>query len=249
MTQKPVIAIPCRYDISNHYSGRNIEAQNVTYIQAIVKAGGAPFLVPLDVDESALRVLYNLADGVLLTGGGDINPARYGQDMHPATADIQDDRDRVEITLARWAAVDDKPLLGICRGFQVMAVAAGGELCQDIAGGIAQAGRHDFHRNEDKRARNYLAHAVQIDEESRPANYLQISRLKVNSLHHQSVKTLPAPYQIVGRAADNIPEVIDLPSHPFYCGVQWHPEELVADTPHAPAMFAAFIETCRQRMA
>jgi len=249
MSKKPVIAIPCRYDISNHYTGRHIEAQNVSYIRAIVDAGGAPFLIPLDVDENALRTLYNIADGILLTGGGDINPVRYGQEMHPATADIQEDRDRVEIALAQWAAVDDKPLFGICRGFQVMAVAAGGELCQDIASGIEQAGQHDFHRNGDNRSRNYLAHLVQIDEDSRPARYMKTAHLKVNSLHHQSVKTLPAPYQIVGRADDNIPEVIDLPTHPFFCGVQWHPEELVSDDPHAPAVFAAFIEICRERMA
>ncbi|MFQ5578325.1 MAG: gamma-glutamyl-gamma-aminobutyrate hydrolase family protein, partial [Anaerolineae bacterium] len=219
MNNSPVIGIPCRHDTSGRYTGRPINAQNTAYTRAIIWAGGIPVLIPLELDEAALRTVYKLCGGILLTGGGDVNPHLYRQSPHPSIQDVQAERDRVEITLARWAAADCKPLLGICRGIQVMAVAVGGTLVQDIPSQVGAAVRHDNFYDNDGYARDYLAHPVHLNSESRLAQLLQTETLPVNSLHHQAIQALPEPYQIVGRAADGVPEALDLPEHPFFCGV------------------------------
>jgi len=246
MPKLPIIGIPCRYDISSTYSGRPINAQNRSYTQAIVQAGGAPVLIPLDVDEETLRAIYNLTDGLLLSGGGDVDPAHYRQSPHVTTHDVQADRDRVELTLTRWAAADGKPLLGICRGIQVMAVAMGGTLVQDIARQKKDANRHDYYYTNDGYPRDYLAHPVTLSPDSQLTQILGAATLPVNSLHHQAIDTLPPPCRVVGYAPDGVPEAIDLPDHPFFCGVQWHPEELVEGQESARRLFAAFVDACRR---
>ena len=248
MNTPPIIGIPCRYDTSGQYPGRPINAQNNAYIEAIVRAGGAPYLIPLQLKGNALRAVYNLADGILLTGGGDIDPAYYHQTPHPATGGIQADRDRVEIDIAKWAAADNKPLLGICRGIQVMAVAVGGALYQDIKDLLPQSERHDyFSRNGGGHPRSYVPHQVRLNPDSRLAQILQTEVIPVNSLHHQAIQRVPKPYQITGYAGDNIPEALELPGHPCFCGVQWHPEELVSTQESARKLFAAFVDVCRKR--
>ncbi|HEY85636.1 MAG TPA: gamma-glutamyl-gamma-aminobutyrate hydrolase family protein [Chloroflexi bacterium] len=246
MNNAPIIGLPCRYDTSGQHPGRLINAQNNAYIEAIVRAGGAPYLIPLQLEGDALRAVYNLADGILLTGGGDIDPAYYRQASHPATNDIQADRDRVEISIARWAAEDNKPLLGICRGIQVMAVAVGGALYQDIQDLLPQAGRHDYFSSNGGHPCSYLPHQVKLTPDSRLAQILQAEEFSVNSLHHQAVQRVPEPYQITGYAGDNIPEALELPGHPCFCGVQWHPEELVSTQGSARKLFAAFVDVCRE---
>ncbi|RME51058.1 MAG: gamma-glutamyl-gamma-aminobutyrate hydrolase family protein [Caldilineae bacterium] len=246
MSKQPIIGIPCRYDTSGTYRGRPINAQNQSYTRAIVQAGGVPFLIPLEVEEDALRLLYNLADGILLSGGGDVDPVHYHQPVDTTTHDVQAARDRVELTLTRWAAADGKPLLGICRGIQVMAVAMGGTLLQDIAAQKVEADRHDYYYRDDGHARNYLAHTVTLSPDCRLTRILGVESLPVNSLHHQAIDTLPPPCRVVGYAPDGVPEAIDLPGHPFFYGVQWHPEELVAEQEAARRLFAAFVDACRR---
>jgi len=246
MNITPIIGIPCRHDTSGHYPGRPINAQNNAYIEAVVQAGGAPYLIPLELEGDALRVVYDLADGILLTGGGDIDPAFYQQSPHPTVSDVQVHRDRVEIAIARWATADNKPLFGICRGIQVMAVAVGGALYQDIQDQVVGAGQHDYFYHNGGHPRDYLPHNVMLKPGSRLTQILQTEVVPVNSLHHQAIQSVPAPYQIVGHAADNIPEVMDLPGHSFFCGVQWHPEELTATQGSAQKLFDAFVEACRK---
>ena len=246
MKKTPIIAIPCRHDNSANYVKREINSQNNTYIRAVVDAGGAPFLIPMEVSKPQLEALYQLADGILLTGGGDIDPTRYNQPVHDLTKGIQIGRDRVEFMLADWAIADEKPLLGICRGFQVLTVSAGGELYQDIETMIPDAGRHDYLPIKGGFSRDYLSHGVSLEANSRLAKIVQSEKLMVNSLHHQALKTIPAPYQVTGYADDGIAEVIDLPSHPFFVGVQWHPEELVGKDEASQRIFAAFVEACQK---
>ena len=247
MNNTPIIGIPCRYDTSGQYPGRPINAQNNAYIEAIVQAGGAPYLIPLQLTGNALRAVYNLADGILLTGGGDIDPAYYRQTPHPTTGDIQADRDRVEIDIAKWAAEDNKPRLGICRGIQVMAVAAGGALYQDIKDLLPQSERHDYFSRNGGHPRSYVPHQVRLNPDSHLAQILQAEVIPVNSLHHQAIQRVPKPYRITGYAGDNIPEALELPGHPCFCGVQWHPEELVSTQESARKLFAAFVDVCRKR--
>jgi putative glutamine amidotransferase len=241
-----MVGIPCRGDAARAGQGRPVNVQNSSYIQAVVDAGGAPFLIPLEAGAGVLRLLFRQADGILLAGGGDIDPRLYGEPAHPSLAEVQPARDALEITLAGWALDENKPLLGICRGIQVMNVAAGGSLYQDIAAQCPAARRHHYFSDDGYR-RDYLAHPVSILPGSRLEAALGADSLAVNSLHHQALKEVPAPYHVVGRADDGVIEGIEAPGHPFAVGVQWHPEELVAGQPAARRLFQAFVRACRTR--
>ncbi len=245
-SELPLIGMLCRHDLSVYYKQKPVNAQGEPYMQAVSQAGGIPFLIPLNLPESSLRTLYNLADGIILTGGGDVEPSLYNQEPHPTQGDVQPDRDEEEITVARWAATDGKPLLGICRGIQVIAVAAGGTLIQDIPTQLPEATLHQYHYNNEKsHPDDYLAHPVDLTPSSRLAQVLQADSVWTNSLHHQAVENVPAPWQIVGRSTDGVVEVIEHSEHPFFIGVQWHPEVLVGGQESARQIFRAFVEACK----
>jgi putative glutamine amidotransferase len=246
MKTRPIIGIPCRQDTSS-FSGRPINAQSDTYINAVIQAGGVPILIPVELDQAALRAVYARLDGVMLAGGGDIDPGHYQEEPHQTLSGVQPERDRVEMSVTRWAAEDGKPLLGICRGIQVMAVAVGGALWQDIPSQFPGAQQdHGYIHSNWSADRDYLAHEVRPTSASRLAQITGEETFAVNSFHHQAIKHLPEPYHIVGYASDGIIEAIDRPDHLFFCGVQWHPEDLVGDHEPARRLFAAFVEMCRQ---
>jgi len=246
----PKIGLVCRHDRSLNYRQKPVYAQGEPYIHAISQTGGAPFLIPLNLSQTSLRTLYELADGLVLAGGGDVEPSLYRETPYPGLGDVQPDRDRDEITVTRWAATEGKPLLGICRGIQVMAVAAGGALWQDIPSQLPQATQHDYeYNNENSHPENYLAHAVTLAPACRLARILETETVWTNSLHHQAVKSVPEPFQIVGRATDGVVEVIEQRAHPFFIGVQWHPELLIDEQEPARRLFKAFVAACQGQLA
>ena len=215
--------------------------QNQSYARAVAAAGGLPVLLPLVDDEAALRALYDRLDGVLLPGGGDVNPARYGQAARPEyhVEGVDEALDRVELTLAGWALADGKPLFGICRGQQTLAVAAGGALYQDIPSQIVGALAH---QRPDARAA--LIHSIRVEPDSRLAAVLGAAEIGVNSIHHQAVARLADGWRAVAWAPDGVLEGIEHADHPFALAVQFHPEELVPD--HAPSarLFITFVAAC-----
>jgi putative glutamine amidotransferase len=244
--QPPLIGIPCRHDTSPTYMNEPLNVQSDAYLKAISEAEGIPLLIPLNLPDTALRRLYELTDGILLSGGGDIDPPLYGQNEHPSLSDVQPDRDDMEMKISRWAAEDGKPLLAICRGIQVLAVAHGGTLCQDIPSQMPDAKLHHYHYLGDGEPPvDQFVHEARFASSSRLADMLQTDCLPVNSLHHQAVLTAPAPLQIVGRSNDGIIEALELPQHPFYIGVQWHPELLTHKQDAARQIFQAFVQACR----
>jgi putative glutamine amidotransferase len=245
---KPIIGVPCRYDTSGTYPSRQINAQNTTYINALVQAGGVPILIPLNLSEENLEIIFNQVDGLLFTGGGDIDPTCY--DEQPQVddfGDVQPGRDEVELALMRMAISAPKPFLGICRGLQLMNVASGGTLWQDILQQRPNSLRHDYfgsaHMNY---PRNHLAHDVILDDSSLLADILGVKRITVNSLHHQGAKDVAPNLRPAGHAEDNVVEVLELPEHPFGLAVQWHPEELVAEHDSARKIFVAFVDAVFQ---
>jgi len=238
----PLIGLPCRHDFSQIYRSGKINAQNENYLTAVTEAGGIPFLIPLNLPEAALRRLYDLAHGILLPGGGDIDPDLLNQAPHPTLSDVQPDRDALELTLARWAAVEGKPLLGICRGIQVIAAASGGTICLDLPSQMPEATQHQYgYLNGKGPGWTDLLHEVSLAPQSRLAQILETERLPVNSLHHQAVKSVTGPLQVVGHSGDGVIEAVEIPEHPFYCGVQWHPEVLTAEHASARRLFEHFI--------
>jgi putative glutamine amidotransferase len=213
-----------------------------TYIQAVLDAGGTPLLIPNNMPDEALHTLPSRLDGLLLTGGGDIDPERYGGQPHLRVYSVDPSRDRTEIFLLQEAIKNELPFLGICRGIQVINVACGGTLYEDIADQHPGALKHDCYPDW---PRDHLAHEVDIDPHSHLAQILSQTTTKVNSLHHQTVRQISADLRVTAHAPDGIVEALELPGYPFGLAVQWHPECLQAHTPMR-LLFRAFTSSASQ---
>ncbi|MDT8304343.1 MAG: gamma-glutamyl-gamma-aminobutyrate hydrolase family protein [Anaerolineae bacterium] len=212
-----------------------------TYTEAVGAAGGLPMLIPLGLTADELLALVQRLDGILLPGGGDIAPAEYGGDESDQTVrSIDPDRDALELWLARYAAANDVPLLAICRGIQVVNVALGGSLWEDIYQSMPGAIVHDYNsRNE----RDYLAHDVTVAPGSCLAGVLQTSDpIPVNSLHHQGIRRLATGLTTVATAPDGLIEAVELRDHPFALAVQWHPEAMLERVPLMRRLFRGFVQ-------
>ncbi|TVQ19840.1 MAG: gamma-glutamyl-gamma-aminobutyrate hydrolase family protein [Spirochaetaceae bacterium] len=244
-TGLPLIGLPCRNDRSLEYNETPVYAQSVVYMRAIVQAGGVPFLIPLNLPRPSLRRLYDVASGILLTGGGDIDPPIYGAGMDATLGDVQPDRDRDEIAITRWAMADRRPLMGICRGIQVIAVTAGGSLIQDIPSEVPGAVLHAEPKGAEQGQPNAdVVHTIAAPASSRLAQIVGAETISVNSFHHQAVRAVPAPLKVVGTSPDGMVEAIEHPDHPFLIGVQWHPELLIDSQESAVRIFCAFVQAC-----
>ncbi|MDM8526658.1 gamma-glutamyl-gamma-aminobutyrate hydrolase family protein [Anaerolineales bacterium HSG24] len=248
MTQSyPIIGVPCRSDISNVYKGRLLTAQNTSYLDAIITAGAVPMLIPLKLQNDQLEAIFRRVDGLVFTGGGDIDPTHYNETVQVDNlGKIQPDRDRVEIALMQMAINKQKPFFGICRGMQIMNVAIGGTLWQDISLQKPDALRHDYFRQSNLHyERDYLAHTVTFADDSWIATSLQTNTIGVNSLHHQGIRILAPNLQAVAHSEDGLIEAVEIADHPFALGVQWHPEELVDSQEFARELFTAFVREVR----
>jgi putative glutamine amidotransferase len=229
-------------NFTNTETGWEYNRAFVPIIAAIESVGGLPVLIPISIKDETLQAIYKRVDGVLLPGGGDIRPSVYGAEAHPLTDNIQDERDRVEIKLAQWAVQDDIPLFGICRGHQVMNVALGGTLVQDIPSEVGEEIRHNI-----TSPRSSPAHAITIDPGSRLASIVGSTSLSVNSLHHQSVAQAAPDLCVTAYSPDGIVEALEMPGKQFVLSVQWHPEDLYANQPAMQALFRAFVEAAGER--
>lgn len=209
------------------------------YLQAVVAAGGVPVMIPLGLSEENLLAIFERIDGLLLPGGGDIDPTEYRGDAHVTMWGIDEDRDRVEFVMARTAVARQKPLLAICRGIQVLNVALGGSLYEDIATALPEAIKHDYYRIK---PRNFLAHSVQVQPGSLLAGQLGKTETAVNSLHHQGIRDLAPDLTTTATAPDGMIEAVEVTGHPFALAVQWHPENLVEDDPNMLALFKGLVQ-------
>jgi putative glutamine amidotransferase len=209
-----------------------------SYINAVLGAGGLPVHIPSILPEDDLRQLYSRLDGILFSGGGDISLDYFPGSDHPRVDGIDEARDTTEINLMRAAVEDKKPLLGICRGVQVMNVALGGTLYTHIPDQLKGALDHDYPGN----LRRTLVHPVNIDEESRTAEIFGETLLHVNSLHHQGLKDIASGLRVAGKSPDGLVEAVELPDHPYAVAVQWHPEWLT-NQPAMQRLFKVFVDT------
>jgi len=244
MNRRPVIGIPTQ----TLHAMEGIPAglpeswvMNQRYSRVVAAAGGLPVMVPLLDDEETLRALYDRLDGLLLPGGLDVDPATYGEARRPDCGRLDPARDRVELQFARWAIADGKPLFGLCRGLQIVNVALGGTLYQDIASQLTGAIKHDYFPTAGY-SRDHLAHEVTVSSGSRLGSVVGAAPLRVNSMHHQAVKDLAPGLIPTAVAPDGVVEAVEIPDEPFLVGVQWHPESLVERDPRMHRLLARFVE-------
>ena len=206
------------------------------YVRCVLNAGGVPLLFPT-VPAAAATKYLSLVDGLVLSGGIDVDPDSFGQEPHPKLGEVDPDRDHFEIALARGAREAGKPTLAICRGIQVVNVAHGGTLIQDIPTQVEGALQH-----EQKALRHdAAAHGLLIEAGSHLHEVAGCTRVRVNSFHHQGLDRVADGFRVTARAPDGVIEAIEDPDLPFWVGVQWHPERMPEDalTQH---LFGAVVE-------
>ncbi|MBI3826750.1 MAG: gamma-glutamyl-gamma-aminobutyrate hydrolase family protein [Candidatus Rokubacteria bacterium] len=215
---------------------------NSTYIRAVQQAGGLPILLPPQLEPWARQALHEMIDGLLLTGGGDVDPAQFHETPHEKTSDVSRERDGLELDLARRAVDRAVPLLAICRGLQVLNVALGGSLVQDIPTETSSTVDHS-QKARQKTARDEPVHPVKVADGTRLAAILGGPEVEVNSFHHQALKRLGRGLKPVAWAPDDTVEGVEMPqARALVVGVQWHPEELVDRDPAARSLFRALVE-------
>lgn len=222
---------------------------NQSYCKAVQAAGGVPILIPHQDEPEALRRIYETLDGMLLPGGLDIHPKYYGQDPHPALDPVDVGLDVAETTMLPWALEDDLPVLGICRGEQVLNVVMGGTLIQDI---YSEYPTTIDHRESYKRKiRDFLAHDIAIDPNTRLRKLVGADRVWVNTSHHQSVDKVAPGLVATAWSPDGIVEGVESPDHFYVMAVQCHPEELWRKHAWARNLFSSFVQAASEakRMA
>jgi putative glutamine amidotransferase len=244
LSNVPVIGLISGRDHSAMWSGYELYGQGLSYARSLALAGGAPVLIPLDLGEDAWRQIYERIDGLLFPGGADVNPAYYQEVRHPRLGQVDDALDQAELTLARWALDDRMPVLAICRGIQLINVAAGGTLYQDLPSQLPDSLPHAC--SAPTYPREYRAHAVEIRPGSHVAEEMGVLATRVNSRHHQAVKDVAPGFEVTARAPDGVIEAIECRDAPHVVGVQWHPESLAANDPQMLSLFRALVEASQR---
>jgi putative glutamine amidotransferase len=241
---KPVIGITASQLRGDKQDDRERVSVPRNYVDAVIAAGGVPLVLP-GQDENNEAIL-ELVDGLLFTGGADIDPANYGDtDKHPETYGVDDLRDRFELGLVQLAVEREIPFFCICRGIQVLNVALGGTLIQDIPDQYSRDIQHrQQHLNVDA---SEPSHAVAVRAGSKLAEIYAAKELSTNSFHHQSLKEVAPQLEVDARSADGVIEAVSLPDHPFAVGVQWHPEMMFNAHSEHLAPFRNLVEKARDR--
>ncbi len=233
---KPIIGIGS--DVQSPSGERERAFTYLTYVEAVRRAGAIPVLIPPQ-PENAEELMREL-DGFLLAGGEDCDPAAYGEERHPTVTETMDERRQAnDLALAGAAREQGVPMLGICLGMQVMNVAAGGTLLQDIDT------QHDTEIRHASDPADRARHDVIVEKGTKLANVISAGETNVNSSHHQAVRKVGQGLRVTALAPDGIVEGVEDPRHPFYLGVQWHPEDMTGED-SATSLFTAFIEAARK---
>ncbi len=231
-TQLPVIGITTygTNDLGQFYLPR-------AYVDCVRSAGGFPVLLP--PGETPVHNALEVVDGLIFSGGGDIDPSRYNGKPHSSIERVNTERDSFEISLAKLVFPSATPVLGICRGMQLLSVASGGDLIQNIPD-ITPPGI--LHRGED---RTPAQHFVHIEKKSRLEEILGTNETPVQSSHHQGLNTIPRDWSIAAHSPDGLVEAIEHGSHAWMTAVLWHPE-LSPDDERQKKLFHAFVEAARK---
>ena len=243
---KPLIGITCNSFLSDKWGfSAEIGVQEQDwqilandYINSVRNAGGEAVILSADYDTERIHSLLDRLDGVIISGGHDICPDLYGERAGANLGCLTPMRDRFEIELAHYALHHtSKPIFGICRGMQIMNVAMGGTLYQDLrSSGFEEHSISSY-------PRNYASHSVKLKEGCFLAKLYKSTNIEVNSLHHQGVRDLASCFETLGKSEDNLIEAVSIPEKRFAAAVQWHPE-MMYDNEQQQRLFTSFVEAC-----
>lgn len=233
---KPLIGITASFTSSEH------QRVNNTYVKAVIRAGGIPVILPTGTEQDIERFVEKF-DGFIFTGGGDVDPILFGEEPHIDLGDVEPERDAFELPFAQAILRSNKPLLGICRGMQVLNIALGGGVYQDL---YAQQENATIQHSQ-KAATYHASHFVNFTKGSLMEEITGEETIRVNSFHHQAVSTVKSPLQVSGTANDGTIEAIESTTHSFVVGLQWHPEALIEkEDPPSLKLFDAFIKKSKE---
>lgn len=234
--RKPVIGLTASHDLDT--DGLRL-AQS--YTDAIQKSGAIPLILPLKLNEAECSQLAESLDGFLFTGGPDIHPFLFGEDTLEGCGNRSPLRDQSEPLLFSAVYKQKKPILAICRGIQLINIALGGDiyqnLCSQLPRSILVAHSQPFHLTN-------ACHRVALEPSSLLSNIVCSTEIEVNSSHHQSIRQTAPALTVCGCAADGVIEAVEQKDYPFLIGVQWHPEMLADTYSHASRLFEAFVRAC-----
>lgn len=209
------------------------------YLEGLEEAGAIPIILPLRKDALAIAQLVSLCDGFLFTGGQDVSPQMYGEELKPTCGELCPARDTLERELLDRALEQDKPVLGICRGIQFLNAALGGTLYQDLP---------TEHPSNIVPSHDRAVHMVRLLPDTPLASLLHRTELGVNSYHHQAIKTLAPGLAEMARSEDDLIEAVYLPDKTFVWAVQWHPEMSLRADEDSRKIFSAFVAAVRKKM-
>ncbi len=233
---RPVIGLTSSFTADN-----NAQALPSNYVWAIESQGGIPLIIPAGIGPEHSDAILQKLDGLLLTGGPDVDPSYFGEEPHPKLGAVTPERDVIEIPLTRAAVARGMPILAICRGIQVLNIAMGGSVIQDIASQVKDPLKH-----RQEAPRWHGSHSVTVAGGSRLAGLLGTTKIMVNTFHHQAVKDVAPGFEVTAQAPDGIVEGIERPGC-FIVGVQWHPEGMYDRVPEMARIFKGFVEAAGAR--
>lgn len=240
---KPLIGILSNITLPNENTTLNIERVFVgkTYIEAVEKSGGIPIVVPVNTNEENIRKIIEVVDGIIISGGVDVNPVLYNEEPIEELGYIHPDIDEFDLLAIKIAIELKKPIFGICRGAQIINVALGGSLYQDIS--YAKSYLKHF-----QEAKSYVGtHYIEVVDNSVLYEILG-KKILVNSYHHQSIKELGKGLKPIAYSKDGIVEAIQGNDDKFILGVQWHPEMMASYDENMLGIFKMFIEITKQKV-
>jgi len=247
---KPIILISSFREPSAHGGELQRDAVESSYVSAVLSAEGDPLVVPYGATKKDITELAGVADGLLIPGGGDIEPSHYGEEMHEKIENVSKERDELEMMLVKAFLEKKKPIFGICRGAQVINVVMGGTMYLDIENEIAEPVDH-WSKEGIVVADQFPedSHSINIESGSALAEFFGLSEATVNSLHHQAIKGLAPGLRIGARAKDGVVEEIESTNmeDQWLLGVQWHPEAILEHHPENKKLFEEFIKATRSK--
>ncbi|MFD1861744.1 gamma-glutamyl-gamma-aminobutyrate hydrolase family protein [Planococcus chinensis] len=235
---KPIIGITASKEL-----GREEYAIEMADTEAILQAGGLPIMLPHLLEDKDIDQIANRIDGLFAAGGYDIDPTLFGEEPHPNLGVIIPSRDAFELALIRKVLELGKPILAVCRGAQILNIAIGGDMYQDINTQM----KGPLLQHKQQAPKSHGSHFVHIPEGSLLHRLTGTMKLRVNSRHHQANRHVPETYLVCGTASDGVIEAIESKSHQFVLGVQWHPENMaIAGDEPSLGIFKGFIEACTE---